>query len=71
MIIIPVQHIVVNVYCLNCSVPADARMMLAVVVILAVCGYCMAQCSTTTPVGLTVPWISYHPFEASNNSRFY
>ena len=43
--------------------------MLAVVVILAVCGYCSAQCSTTPPAGLTVPPILTSPGYASNNSK--
>ena len=47
------------------------RIMLAVVVILAVCGYCSAQCSTTPPAGLTVHEILTQPADASNDSRFY
>ena len=43
--------------------------MLAVVVILAVCGYCSAQCSTTLPAGLTVPPILTMPAIVSSNSK--
>ena len=43
--------------------------MLAVVVILAVCGYCSAQCSTTPPpAGLTIPKILKQPAAASKDS---
>ena len=58
-----------NAQCLNSSAPAGTSTMLAVVVILAVCGYCSAQCSTTPPAGLTVPTILTLPVYASSNSK--
>ena len=54
----------------NYSAPADVRVMLAIVLMLIVCGYCSAQCSTTPPVGLTVPEILYQPYGASYDSKF-
>ena len=51
------------------STNMDAIMLAVVVMILAVCGYCSAQCSTTPPAGLTVPEILTMPAIASNNSK--
>ena len=46
----------------------STRMMLVVVMILAVCGYCSAQCS---PAVLAVPPILTHPAQASDASKLY
>ena len=50
---------------------SGTTIMLAVVVILAVCGCCSAQCSTTLPANLTIPPILTMPPEGSNKSKFY
>ena len=68
-----------DVYISKCSCDAVLTMlwsssgtstMLAVVVILAVCEYCSAQCSTTPPANLTIPPILTMPPEVNNNSKF-
>ena len=44
-------------------------LVVVVVLVLAVCGYCSVQCSTTPPAGLTVPAILTMPSDASSNSK--